>query len=459
MLPNFQKDEEEVTEQPNTMTTRIPTVRTTSVSSTSTKKPSRWRSWFSSAARKVKDELLEAREAYHTSMATVGKAIVAGGNATKEGILGAGRAIKKGAKRFGAAVKAGIRKVRLKFAGSGEKFRIVANRLKEKLEAGDGRALALMEKLGINVAFFGSRITGSSVENNSLPVSEILKKEGLFLNKSASYNTVVESPNIELPGNTAEEHLPGLEDKAVEDKNITEGVINSSEDLHPDPDIKDSGEDEKSGTTIYESSLAVTSTPALEGTSNIPFDTKQPAIAITTVVPTTKTKLPSTITQPATTTTRSTNSTPLSTTTRLQTTTPPSTTKTHTPTTTIQSQTTTTKPVVTTTHPPTTTNRPTRTATTIQSITTSTSSPATTALASTISRGTGPPDADSAPDQPMVSQPEEPYEPPPFPDVFSDIEVHDRLKAFYDNGDFSHAELAEMFNFDPDNYEYYYYDY
>ncbi|KAK8385076.1 hypothetical protein O3P69_012106 [Scylla paramamosain] len=53
---------------------------------------------------------------------------------------------------------------------------------------------------------------------------------------------------------------------------------------------------------------------------------------------------------------------------------------------------------------------------------------------------------------------EEPYEPPPFPDVFNNAK--DRLEEFYDSGGFSHSELRDVFNFDPDNYEYVdYYEY
>ncbi|XP_071513087.1 uncharacterized protein [Panulirus ornatus] len=497
-------------------TTRTPTSHTTTpVSPISTKKPSRWRSWLSSvgsrisvAAQNAKDELAEAKEAYGERMANVGRAIMAGGNATKEGFLGAGRAIKRGAKRIGTAIKAGFRKVRLKFAGTGEKFRIVANRLKEKLEAGDGRALALMEKLGINVVFFGNRITGSSVENNSLPVSEILKNEGRFSNESALHNTSVESISADLSLSTAEEHPPKLEDMGM-------NVTISDEDLYPSPGV----------VHTVESALAATRSTTSEVIGDPTIDTNQPVTKTTTLVPTTitqlstgnihpvtttfhsasathlsrTTRLPPTtastaITQPSTTIGRSARTTHSSTTTSLPSTTPPSmTTTTTSSTTTIlpksttqsstttrfrttvpplttETQKTTTDHLKTSPHPSTTpiktsltTAQPLRTTTTFQPTFTRTSSPATTTLPAVTTRRTL--GTDSTPDQPHVSLPppeepdrteEEPYEPPPFPDVFNDIEVHDRLKDFYDSGGFTHAELTEIFNFDPDNYEYYY---
>ena len=47
---------------------------------------------------------------------------------------------------------------------------------------------------------------------------------------------------------------------------------------------------------------------------------------------------------------------------------------------------------------------------------------------------------------------EEPYELPSFPDVFNNAK--DRLKVFHNSVGFTYEELRNVFNLDPDNYEY-----
>ncbi|KAK7071239.1 hypothetical protein SK128_015143 [Halocaridina rubra] len=242
-------DDEEATEA--TSESVDATFSTTSIPvPVTTEAQSRWRSWFtrakdklSRAAKKVKDELIEAKESYSRGLSYVGSAAKEGfkgaGRAIKTGAkklgnatLTAGRAIKAGAKSFGTAIKRGYQKIRLKFSGENEKFKIVANRLKEKLEEGDERAKILMEKLGINITYSGDKILSSQIANKNISVTEVLRNEGMLSNKSVSYYTAIEQPEIDVFSITNESNHETIKpDDSVHNINgrdefyITETVI------------------------------------------------------------------------------------------------------------------------------------------------------------------------------------------------------------------------------------------
>ncbi|KAK4309051.1 hypothetical protein Pmani_019310 [Petrolisthes manimaculis] len=322
-----------------------------------TETPSRWRSWFSKvkdAAKKVRTKVREQgiRNPFGMGLAPVGEALVRAGNATKETVIRAGKKIKSGAKRVGSAIKSGFRKIRLKFTGTGEKFRIVSNRLKEKLEAGDDKAIALIQKLGIKINFMGNKITGSSVEDGALDVAQILENEGMLANKSSSYATHPETETdhegtggeLEIGYEhevTTDNEVLVTEEHTVDDK----GTIETSSPIEDDDYTFHSAEEYldpdnivKNETEGNEHNYAEEGSDEHEDVNNWPeYFHSEEAKATTS-------------------------------------------------------------------------------------------------------------------DNTLA----EPYEPPPFPDVFSDHKVRDRLRDFYDNGDFSHAELSEIFNFDAENYEYYY---
>ncbi|XP_045132515.1 defective chorion-1 protein, FC177 isoform-like, partial [Portunus trituberculatus] len=100
-----------------------------------------------------------------------------------------------------------------------------------------------------------------------------------------------------------------------------------------------------------------------------------------------------------------------------------------------------------------TTTTPTTTTTTSYTTKTTTNIPTTTTTPTTTPTTTTTTTTDE-PDRTV----EEPYQPPPFPDVFSN--ARDRLETFYNSGGFTHEELTDVFNFDPENYEYVdYYEY
>ncbi|XP_066980987.1 mucin-2-like [Macrobrachium rosenbergii] len=699
---------------------------------TTTKKPSRWRTWFSkakekiskaakTAAQKVKKDFAEVKHKYEHGMLIVGdvskdgfykagKAIALGVKKVGNATIKAGRTIKKGAKRFGSAVKRGYQKIRLRFAGPDEKFKILANRIKDKVESGDERAVELLKKIGIHVNVSDQKVVGSQVVNKNVSVTEILRNEGMLSNKSSSYFTTMEEPEKTVEEEEEDEFHSAEEDLATE-TNITdtkveyerattentaspdsrtstlhledtttetslstfsenvylhesstqanlgdnvdsttsilsteaEGIsptitksipltdsvsteystsstkaidtsdfnihsttmnsptqtfhttavspydeftssssvnqpndevsfsenttasvnvisntetsiqttsstvsttafvdihkpifVNTMRPLHSDLAPKDDYEtttlssspvpltENISSTTqaVSSSTLSFTSPDFVtipEGESSVSTTVTSPATTrhsttASTVTSTAATSAPTVeyvtttfgskftdapTTSPSTTTTytsptTSATSTPLMAATSTTTALPP-TTSTTTPVSTSTSTTITMPPTTstTTTLSPTTstttTLSPTTSTTTTLSPTTSTTVPPTTTpppppppLSTTTTSSTYPPTTTVKTHPPKLTESEwkppasppstsirgdeetaveEAYVPPPFPDVFSDVEVHDRLREFYDHGDFSHAEMAEVFNFDPDNYEYYKYDY
>ncbi|XP_037780288.1 exocyst complex component 5-like [Penaeus monodon] len=240
-----------------------------------------------------------------------------------------------------------------------------------------------------------------------------------------------------------------------------------------------------------------------------PFTTRKPTTtstvepytsSSTTIEPTTLTTITTVrFTDPTTTSTTPEPSPPTSTTTLIATdaststtpkpSSPPTTTTTVKPSVPITSTTTKPSPPTTTTTPSDPTTSTTLRPTTPTTTTTSKPPSPTTSTTITTTSSTVPPTSKPSPASPTLSgegvsesyepplfpggsthaeeereeeEEAEPFEPPPFPDVFSDPDVRDRLREFYENGDFSHSELISRLNFDPDNYEYYYdgeYDY
>lgn len=388
----------------------------------------------------------------------MGWAIVAGGNKTKEGILSAGRAIGHGTVRAGSAVKEGFRKIHLKFSGSGEKFSLLANRLKEKLETGDEKALELMKNLGINISFMGNRVTGSSVANSSISVTKVLENEGLLLNKSSSYYTETHGPE-----NQKEKMHELSESEKSEDE--SEYVFHSVEDYEDTfhsaeeyvvsvqgTEKDDLQETHASSGTMPEVKTAQSSTTI--ATQRLAFiqltsTTNKPKILITNstavVQPTTTTKPLTTNIKPASTTFTS----------ELTSTAQAATTINVVPTTIAAEHTIATRTITRTPTPQWSTTNPKY----VHPKPVSDNS-----LQLPTTHGTPiseEPFSDRLLEPTFPSGDSEPYEPPPFPDVFSNDEVRNRLKLLYENGDFSHSDLAEILNFDPENYEYYsnYYDY
>ncbi|XP_068219668.1 mucin-2-like [Palaemon carinicauda] len=272
---------EKTTTEPTT-TTEVPVTDYI----TTTKKPSRWRSWFSRAKEKISNAAKKVKGKYERGMSVVdnvakngfykaGKAIVLGVKKVGNATITVGRKIKKGTKRIGSAVKRGYQKIRLKFSGPDEKFKILANRIKDKVESGDGRAVDLLKKIGIHITLSDQKITGSHVVSKNISVTEILKNEGMLSNKtSSSYHTALEDPEItastdrtginESIGSeispaedddefhSAEEYLtsePNITDTKVEYERATTEVISSYESPISDTDRYETSSTIHQGTT------------------------------------------------------------------------------------------------------------------------------------------------------------------------------------------------------------------
>ncbi|KAF2347500.1 hypothetical protein FHG87_021745 [Trinorchestia longiramus] len=231
-------------------------------------------------------------------------------------------------------------------------------------------------------------------------------------------------------------------------------------------------------TTTLPPSTTTTTLPPSTTTTTLP-----PSTTTTTLPPTSTTTTTTTTTLPPTTSTTTTTTLPPTTTTTSTTTTTtttlPPTTTTLPPTTTILPTTTTTLPpsTTTTTLPPTTTTTTTTTSpptTTTNPPTTPTSTALPTASTTTTAAGNFEADAEAVLGSPTEGNGyfPDPFESPgegnDFPDPFSapaneegfpDIfnsNVRDRLREVYERGDFSHDDLKNAFNFDPNDYHYYY---
>ncbi|XP_064095495.1 mucin-2-like [Macrobrachium nipponense] len=231
---------EKVSTEPPTTTVAAPMMEFI----TTTKKPSRWRAWFSkakekiskaakTAANKVKKDFAEVKDKYERGMLIVGdaskdgfykagKAIVLGAKKVGNATIKAGRTIKKGAKRLGSAVKRGYQKIRLRFAGPDEKFKILANRIKDKVESGDERAVELLKKIGIHVNVSDQKVIGSQVVNKNISVTEILRNEGMLSNKSSSYFTALEEPEKTEEGG---DEFHSAEEDFASETNITDTKV------------------------------------------------------------------------------------------------------------------------------------------------------------------------------------------------------------------------------------------
>ncbi|KAL7632641.1 UNVERIFIED_CONTAM: hypothetical protein RMT77_017020 [Armadillidium vulgare] len=124
-----------------------------------------WRSWFSGAAKKVKSTYNKAIEKLKSGTSN----------------------IKKGIKKVGRKIVRGILNIRKYFTRSEDKFTIFANKVKERVEEGDENAINLLHKLGIDVNYDkDGHLIGSEVNKTSLPVKDILIKEGIYYESNAT---------------------------------------------------------------------------------------------------------------------------------------------------------------------------------------------------------------------------------------------------------------------------------
>ncbi|KAB7500762.1 hypothetical protein Anas_06066, partial [Armadillidium nasatum] len=159
-------------------TTSIPVTNLNSITnfmdqeSTTTVKS--WRSWFSGAAKKVKSTYNKAIEKLKSGTSN----------------------IKKSIKKAGRKIVRGILNIRKYFTRSEDKFTIFANKVKERVEGGDENAINLLHKLGIDVNYDkDGNLIGSEVNKTSLPVKDILIKEGIYYESNATLSEEREVEN------------------------------------------------------------------------------------------------------------------------------------------------------------------------------------------------------------------------------------------------------------------------